>query len=153
MRTGAVACAAFQTNGLTAFHSLPDSHADRIQVGVASGKSAAMLNNNAVAIIAAPACRSNSAVQSCPYRVVGFAVDIQPGVESAAAHSIVGAEFDWWRHRIEKNAALYDVIRIDHFLGVVRYYTIPFQEKDCCNGKWNKKAPKTFRNCWGLSLT
>ena len=38
-------------------------------------------------------------------------------------------QFDWWRHRIEKNAALYDVIRIDHFLGVVRYYTIPFQEK------------------------
>ena len=37
-------------------------------------------------------------------------------------------QFDWWRHRIEKNAALYDVIRIDHFLGVVRYYTIPFRE-------------------------
>ena len=45
-------------------------------------------------------------------------------------------------HRIEKNAALYDVIRIDHFLGVVRYYTIPFQEKDCCNGKWNKGPGK-----------
>ena len=51
-------------------------------------------------------------------------------------------QFDWWRHRIEKNAALYDVIRIDHFLGVVRYYTIPFQEKDCCNGKWNKGPGK-----------
>ena len=50
--------------------------------------------------------------------------------------------FDWWRHRIEKNAALYDVIRIDHFLGVVRYYTIPFREKDCCNGKWNKGPGK-----------
>ena len=51
-------------------------------------------------------------------------------------------QFDWWRHRIEKNAALYDVIRIDHFLGVVRYYTIPFQEEDCCNGKWNKGPGK-----------
>ena len=51
-------------------------------------------------------------------------------------------QFDWWRHRIEKNAALYDVIRIDHFLGVVRYYTIPFQEKDYCNGKWNKGPGK-----------
>ena len=33
--------------------------------------------------------------------------------------------FSWWKNRIRKSASLYDVIRIDHFIGVVRYYNIP----------------------------
>lgn len=34
-------------------------------------------------------------------------------------------DFCWWRSRMKAAAALYDVIRIDHFIGVVRYYAIP----------------------------
>lgn len=34
-------------------------------------------------------------------------------------------DFLWWRERMSANAALYDVIRIDHFIGIVRYYCIP----------------------------
>ncbi len=33
--------------------------------------------------------------------------------------------FSWWRGRIQSAAKMYDVIRIDHFIGVVRYYAIP----------------------------
>ena len=33
--------------------------------------------------------------------------------------------FTWWKKRIQSNARLYDVIRIDHFIGIVRYYNIP----------------------------
>ena len=33
--------------------------------------------------------------------------------------------FNWWRERMSANAALYDVIRIDHFIGIVRYFCIP----------------------------
>ncbi len=33
--------------------------------------------------------------------------------------------FDWWKKRIRASAALYDVIRIDHFIGITRYFCIP----------------------------
>ncbi|MDK2807299.1 MAG: 4-alpha-glucanotransferase [Clostridiales bacterium] len=34
-------------------------------------------------------------------------------------------DFLWWRARMAASAALYDVIRIDHFIGIVRYFGIP----------------------------
>lgn len=34
-------------------------------------------------------------------------------------------DFQWWRERMSANASLYDVIRIDHFIGIVRYFCIP----------------------------
>ncbi len=33
--------------------------------------------------------------------------------------------FTWWKQRIEAATKLYDVTRIDHFIGVCRYYVIP----------------------------
>ena len=33
--------------------------------------------------------------------------------------------FGWWKKRIQASAALYDVIRIDHFIGITRYFCIP----------------------------
>lgn len=33
--------------------------------------------------------------------------------------------FSWWKKRIKDAAARYDIIRIDHFIGIVRYYAIP----------------------------
>ncbi len=33
--------------------------------------------------------------------------------------------FSWWKRRIKAAAGMYDVIRIDHFIGVVRYFAIP----------------------------
>ena len=46
-------------------------------------------------------------------------------------------DFEWWKKRISVGAKLFDVIRIDHFIGFVRYYTIPFNEhpKDGCYKK------------------
>lgn len=34
-------------------------------------------------------------------------------------------DFSWWRSRMKASSRLYDVIRIDHFIGIVRYYVIP----------------------------
>ena len=48
--------------------------------------------------------------------------------------------FTWWRERMKANAALYDVIRIDHFIGVVRYYRIPSECPTAMEGAW-KKGP------------
>lgn len=33
--------------------------------------------------------------------------------------------FGWWKERIQASARLYDVIRIDHFIGITRYFCIP----------------------------
>lgn len=50
--------------------------------------------------------------------------------------------FSWWRRRMAANGKLYDVIRIDHFIGVVRYYSIPAPDPNARNGKWNKGPGK-----------
>lgn len=34
-------------------------------------------------------------------------------------------DFSWWKRRVEAAADLYDVIRIDHFTGIAKYYAIP----------------------------
>ena len=46
--------------------------------------------------------------------------------------------FDWWRRRMLANAKLFDIIRIDHFIGIARYYSIPAKDPNARNGKWNK---------------
>jgi 4-alpha-glucanotransferase len=50
--------------------------------------------------------------------------------------------FDWWKKRMIANAKLYDVIRIDHFIGVVRYYSIPVNDDNAKNGRWRKGPGK-----------
>lgn len=35
-------------------------------------------------------------------------------------------DFKWWRKRIKASSKLYDIIRIDHFIGMVRYFKIPY---------------------------
>lgn len=34
-------------------------------------------------------------------------------------------DFSWWRKRMASSARIYDVIRFDHFIGCVRYFSIP----------------------------
>ena len=47
--------------------------------------------------------------------------------------------FKWWRKRMSAASTLYDVIRIDHFIGIVNYYVIPANK----SGKegWFEKGP------------
>jgi len=44
--------------------------------------------------------------------------------------------FDWWKKRMAYSAKIYDVIRIDHFIGVVRYFAIPAQDTTAVGGTW-----------------
>lgn len=44
--------------------------------------------------------------------------------------------YDWWVDRIAKAHALYDVVRIDHFRGLDRYYAIDAQAKNAVEGEW-----------------
>ena len=46
--------------------------------------------------------------------------------------------FSWWRKRMAASAKLYDVIRIDHFIGIVKYYTIPSDMPDARQGEYRQ---------------
>lgn len=46
--------------------------------------------------------------------------------------------FSWWRKRMAASAKLYDVIRIDHFIGIVKYYTIPADMPDARHGEYRQ---------------
>ena len=45
-------------------------------------------------------------------------------------------KFSWWIQRLELNFHLFDVVRIDHFRGMVQYWEIPENEQTAINGKW-----------------
>ena len=45
--------------------------------------------------------------------------------------------FSWWKQRMRFSARLYDVIRIDHFVGIAHYYSIPAEETTALSGWWN----------------
>jgi len=49
-------------------------------------------------------------------------------------------KFDWWLQRIKHKLALYDLVRIDHFRGLVAYWEVPASEETAINGKW-QEAP------------
>lgn len=46
--------------------------------------------------------------------------------------------FSWWRKRMAASAKLYDVIRIDHFIGIVKYYTIPADMPGARQGEYRQ---------------
>jgi 4-alpha-glucanotransferase len=50
--------------------------------------------------------------------------------------SLKNSGFDWWLKRIEHNLKLFDLLRIDHFRGLVGYWEVPVGEKTAINGNW-----------------
>jgi 4-alpha-glucanotransferase len=52
--------------------------------------------------------------------------------------------YDWWMRRIEYNLKLFDLVRIDHFRGLVAYWQVPGGEKTAVRGKWIKAPAEAF---------
>lgn len=50
--------------------------------------------------------------------------------------------FDWWRMRMKQYASMYDVIKLDHFNGIVKYYSMQTGKTDARYGKWFKGPGK-----------
>lgn len=48
--------------------------------------------------------------------------------------------YQWWIENLRASLAMTDFVRIDHFIGFIRYWAIPFGEKTAENGSW-KKGP------------
>ncbi|PKK97543.1 MAG: 4-alpha-glucanotransferase [Tenericutes bacterium HGW-Tenericutes-3] len=49
-------------------------------------------------------------------------------------------EFKWWVDRVKSATLLFDMIRIDHFIGFQNFYSIPYGSKTAIHGVW-KKGP------------
>jgi len=45
-------------------------------------------------------------------------------------------DFAWWIDRVKSNTFMFDYLRIDHFIGFVHYFGIPFGDLTAENGKW-----------------
>ena len=52
--------------------------------------------------------------------------------------------FAWWKNRMAACSRLYDVVRIDHFIGLARYFAIPAECKTAKGGAWQKGPGKAL---------
>jgi 4-alpha-glucanotransferase len=44
--------------------------------------------------------------------------------------------YDWWLQRMEHNLTMTDVVRVDHFRGLVAYWVVPATETTAVKGEW-----------------
>jgi 4-alpha-glucanotransferase len=44
--------------------------------------------------------------------------------------------FHWWMRRMKHNLFLFDLVRIDHFRGLVAYWEVPAGQETAVRGKW-----------------
>jgi 4-alpha-glucanotransferase len=44
--------------------------------------------------------------------------------------------YHWWIQRLRHNLQLCDIVRIDHFRGLVAFWEVPAEEETAVNGKW-----------------
>ena len=59
-----------------------------------------------------------------------------------ATHAANG--FAWWLERLERELELCDVLRLDHFRGLVHFWQLPLDELDPANGSWGTGPGRTF---------
>jgi 4-alpha-glucanotransferase len=52
--------------------------------------------------------------------------------------------FGWWLGRLEHVLSLFDLVRVDHFRGLIKYWSIPAKEKTAVNGRWVDASPDAF---------
>lgn len=53
-------------------------------------------------------------------------------------------KFDWWIQRMRAMGKLYDMVRVDHFIGFANYYAIPYGAPNARNGKWIKAPGRSL---------
>ncbi len=44
--------------------------------------------------------------------------------------------FAWWKSRLERQLELFDLLRLDHFIGFTRYWRIPSDSQTAMDGQW-----------------
>jgi len=44
--------------------------------------------------------------------------------------------FGWWKSRLQRQLELFDLLRLDHFIGFSRYWRIPSESETAMDGQW-----------------
>ena len=58
--------------------------------------------------------------------------------------------YAWWIARIRHMLTLYDVLRVDHFRGLVAFWEVPANERNAVNGRWvGAPAYAFFKHLFG----
>lgn len=52
--------------------------------------------------------------------------------------------YEWWLNRLRTTLDLYDMVRVDHFIGFANYYSIRAGAPNARVGKWEKAPGKSF---------
>jgi 4-alpha-glucanotransferase len=55
-------------------------------------------------------------------------------------------KYGWWMKRIKHNLKLFNMVRIDHFRGLIAYWEVAANEKNAINGKWVEAPAEDFFN-------
>lgn len=50
--------------------------------------------------------------------------------------AIQQSDYRWWISRLDRVLQMCDIVRIDHFRGLVAFWEVPASEKTAVNGKW-----------------
>lgn len=54
--------------------------------------------------------------------------------------------YGWWIQRVGHNLKLFDLIRIDHFRGLIGYWEVPAGEPNAMKGRWVEAPAEDFFN-------
>jgi 4-alpha-glucanotransferase len=60
--------------------------------------------------------------------------------------SLKKSDYQWWIKRMQMMFSLYDIVRIDHFRGLVQFWEINAGETTAMNGKWQDVPTREFLN-------
>ena len=52
--------------------------------------------------------------------------------------------YEWWLKRLKTTLELYDMVRVDHFIGFANYYSVRAGSTNARVGKWEKAPGKSF---------
>jgi len=52
--------------------------------------------------------------------------------------------FTWWLERLERDLELCDLLRIDHFRGLVHFWQLALDERNPANGSWGEGPGRAF---------
>ena len=59
-------------------------------------------------------------------------------------HALRKSGYKWWLERLHTAGELYDMVRIDHFIGFANYYAVKAGAKNARVGKWEKAPGFSF---------
>jgi 4-alpha-glucanotransferase len=61
--------------------------------------------------------------------------------------AIRASGYAWWIERLKRNFGLYDLVRIDHFRGLVAFWEVPASESTAMNGYWQEAPVMDLFHC------